>query len=82
MSLVGPRAHEVAEVARYRKSHKIVFAIKPGITGLAQINGSSDLPFDEENKLDLYYLEHWSLWLDIKILLKTLIFVFIDRSAC
>ena len=82
MSLVGPRAHEVAEVAKYRKNHKIVFAIKPGITGLAQISGSSDLPFDEENKLDLYYIEHWSLWLDIKILIKTFLFVFTDRSAC
>ncbi len=82
MSLVGPRAHEIKEVAKYRKQHKAVFAIKPGITGLAQINGSSDLPFDEENKLDLYYIEHWSLWLDIKILIKTVLFVFSDRSAC
>jgi len=82
MSLVGPRAHETKEVELYRKDHKAVFAIKPGITGLAQISGSSDLPFDEENKLDLYYIEHWSLWLDIKILIKTFIFMFIDRSAC
>ncbi len=82
MSLVGPRAHEVKEVAKYRKQHKAVFAIKPGITGLAQINGSSDLPFDEENKLDLYYIEHWTLWLDIKILIKTSAFIFFDRSAC
>jgi len=82
MSLVGPRAHEIKEVAKYRKQHKAVFAIKPGITGLAQINGSSDLPFDEENKLDLYYIEHWSLWLDVKILIKTSVFVFSDRSAC
>ena len=82
MSLVGPRAHEIEEVAHYRKDHKVVFAIKPGITGLAQINGSSDLPFDEENKLDIYYIEHWSLWFDIKILIKTFVFMFIDRSAC
>ncbi|TRZ81971.1 sugar transferase [bacterium] len=82
ISLVGPRAHEIEEVARYRKQHKVVFAIKPGITGLAQISGSSDLPFDEENKLDLYYIEHWTLWLDVKILLKTFIFIFLDKSAC
>lgn len=82
MSLVGPRAHEQAEVKKYRKSHRVVFAIKPGITGLAQISGSSDLPFDKENKLDLYYIEHWSLWLDLKILIKTFVFMFIDRSAC
>jgi exopolysaccharide biosynthesis polyprenyl glycosylphosphotransferase len=82
MSLVGPRAHEVKEVALYRKDHKAVLVIKPGITGLAQISGSSDLPFHEENKLDLYYIEHWSLWLDVKILIKTFVFMFIDRSAC
>jgi exopolysaccharide biosynthesis polyprenyl glycosylphosphotransferase len=82
LSLVGPRAHEIDEVAKYRKHHKAVLIIKPGITGLAQISGSSDLPFDEENKLDLYYIEHWSLWLDIKILIKTFIFMFKDRSAC
>ncbi len=82
MSLVGPRAHETNEVARYRKEHKAVFVIKPGITGLAQISGSSNLPFAEENKLDLYYIEHWSLWLDIKILVKTFFFMFVDRTAC
>jgi exopolysaccharide biosynthesis polyprenyl glycosylphosphotransferase len=82
MSLVGPRAHEIEEVKKYKGNHKAVFAIKPGITGLAQISGSSDLPFGEENKLDLYYIEHWSLWLDIKILIKTFFFMFTDRSAC
>jgi len=82
LSLVGPRAHEINEVAKYMKHHKAVLVIKPGITGLAQISGSSDLAFDEENKLDLYYIEHWSLWLDIKILIKTFVFMFADRSAC
>jgi lipopolysaccharide/colanic/teichoic acid biosynthesis glycosyltransferase len=80
--LVGPRAHEIQEVAKYKKDHKAILVIKPGITGLAQISGSSDLPFDEENKLDLYYIEHWSLWLDVKVIIKTFIFIFIDRSAC
>lgn len=71
MSLVGPRPHMPKEVARYEKWHKKVFNLKPGITGLAQISGRSDLDFDEEVKLDTYYIENWSLWLDIKILLKT-----------
>jgi lipopolysaccharide/colanic/teichoic acid biosynthesis glycosyltransferase len=46
-------------------------AIKPGVTGLAQISGRSDLDFDEEVKLDTYYIENWSLLLDIWILLRT-----------
>lgn len=71
MSLVGPRPHMPKEVAGYQKQHKKVFNIKPGITGLAQISGRSDLDFDEEAKLDIYYLENWSLGLDFKIMLKT-----------
>lgn len=80
MSLVGPRAHLPEEVEQYEKHHKFVLTIKPGITGLAQISGRSDLHFDEEVKLDRYYIENWSLWLDIKILLKTFLVV-INRSG-
>ena len=76
MSLVGPRPHLPEEVARYQKHHNFVFTIKPGITGLAQISGRSDLDFEEEVRLDSYYIENWSLWLDIKILLKTLLIPF------
>lgn len=72
MSLVGPRPHLPEEVAKYQKHHKFALAIKPGITGLSQINGRSDLDFEKEIKLDTYYIEHWSHWLDIKILLKTI----------
>lgn len=82
MSLVGPRPHEPGEVWGYEKHHKKVLAIKPGMTGLAQISGSSDLPFEEEIKLDTFYVERWSLGMDIKILLKTLIFLVKDKSAC
>ncbi len=82
MSLVGPRPHQPDEIAQYKSHHKKVLNIKPGITGLAQISGSSDLPFEEEIKLDTYYMENWSLKLDIYILLKTLIIVFRDKSAC
>jgi exopolysaccharide biosynthesis polyprenyl glycosylphosphotransferase len=72
MSLVGPRPHLPEEVAKYSKNHMFVLNIKPGITGLAQISGRSDLPFEKEIRLDRYYIENWSLWLDIKILFKTL----------
>lgn len=70
-SLVGPRPHLPEEVAKYKDYQKRVLDIKPGISGMAQISGRSDLDFDEEVKLDTYYIENWSLWLDIQILLKT-----------
>ncbi|HBH45954.1 MAG: hypothetical protein A2445_00755 [Candidatus Jacksonbacteria bacterium RIFOXYC2_FULL_44_29] len=72
MSLVGPRPHEPAEVNQYKNSDRKLLNIKPGVTGLAQISGRSNLPFDEEVRLDLYYIENWSLKLDLTILLKTL----------
>ncbi|MFH1551279.1 MAG: sugar transferase [bacterium] len=82
MSLIGPRPHEPNEIDCYEKHHKKVLAVKSGITGFAQARGSSDLPFEEEVKLDTYYVENWSLWMDLKIFLKTLVVLFKDRSAC
>jgi len=82
ISLVGPRPHQPDEIDRYEKHHKKVLLIKPGVTGMAQISGSSDLPFEEEVKLDTYYIENWSPKRDIYILLKTFIILFKDRSAC
>lgn len=75
MSLVGPRPHLPEEVEKYEHHHKFVLTIKPGITGFAQISGRSDLPFEEEVRLDTYYIENWSLLLDLKILLKTVFVV-------
>lgn len=72
LSLVGPRPHEPQEIARYERHHKKVLTIKSGVTGLAQISGAEKLPFEEEVKLDRYYIENWSLKKDIAILLKTL----------
>ena len=71
MSLVGPRPHQPREVEKYESHHKKVLAIKPGITGLAQISGRSDLTFEEEVQLDTLYIESWSVWTDLFILLKT-----------
>ncbi len=73
MSLVGPRPHLPEEVAKYQKQHKFVLTIKPGITGLAQVSGRSDLDFEEEVRLDTYYIEYWSPWMDMKVLLKTIL---------
>jgi len=76
MSLVGPRPHLPEEVDQYKTHHFGVFAIKPGITGLAQIYGRSNLDFEEEVKLDFYYIENWSMWLDFKIILKSAAIIF------
>lgn len=76
MSLVGPRPHLPEEVARYAKHHKFVLTVKPGITGMAQISGRSDLDFEQEVKLDTFYIENWTPLLDLKILIKTALVVF------
>lgn len=81
MSLVGPRPHLPEEVDKYEAHHKKVLTIKPGITGLAQVSGRSDLSFEEEVKLDVYYIENWSLWRDLVILFKTPIAVLKSRQA-
>ncbi|KKU78675.1 MAG: hypothetical protein UY05_C0051G0002 [Candidatus Peregrinibacteria bacterium GW2011_GWA2_47_7] len=72
MSLVGPRPHLPEEVEKYQRHHKFVLTIKPGITGLAQVSGRSDLSFETEIRLDTYYIENWTSFLDLKILFKTL----------
>ncbi|MGK2848943.1 MAG: sugar transferase [Minisyncoccota bacterium] len=71
MSLVGPRPHQEREVERYSEYHRRLLTIKPGVTGMAQVSGRSDLAFEDEYRLDVYYIENWSLWLDISICLKT-----------
>jgi len=81
MSLVGPRPHLPEEVARYDRHHRKVLTIKPGMTGMAQTSGRSDLTFEEEVKLDTYYIENWSLLLDLAILLRTPMAVLGNRES-
>jgi exopolysaccharide biosynthesis polyprenyl glycosylphosphotransferase len=81
MSIVGPRPHQPREVAGYAKLHMHVFSVKPGITGLAQISGRSDLSYEEEMRLDILYIERWSIWLDIIIFIKTPFILFRKRKA-
>jgi len=81
MSLVGPRPHLPEEVEHYRPEHRKVHTIKPGITGMAQISGRAELAFEEEVRLDTYYIEHWSPWLDLYILLKTPLVVLFRKGA-
>lgn len=72
MSLVGPRPPFPWEVAKYAEWHRRRLQVHPGITGLGQVSGRSDLPFDETALLDIWYIENWTLGLDLKILLRTL----------
>lgn len=81
MSLVGPRPHQPREVEKYKDAYPTVFTLKPGITGLSQISGRSDLAFEEEMKLDILYTERWSILLDLIILLKTPFILFQKRKA-
>jgi len=81
ISLVGPRPHQPDEISLYQRHHKKVLAIKAGATGLAQASGSSDLTFEQEVALDTFYVENWSLWLDVKIIAKTILKIFFDKSA-
>jgi len=71
MSLVGPRPPIPEEVAQYLPWHRRRLSVPPGMTGLWQVSGRSELTFDEMVLLDLYYIEHWSPWLDVSILLRT-----------
>ena len=80
ISLVGPRALIPQELNRYEQKHKIL-NVKSGITGLAQISGRRDLPWEQRRKLDIYYVQHWSFGLDIQILFKTIWQVFTSHGA-
>lgn len=73
MSFVGPRPLLVAYLNRYTPEQARRHQVKPGITGWAQINGRNTLGWEEKFKLDVWYVEHWSLWLDLKILFFTLL---------
>ena len=71
MSFVGPRPTLEYQVKKYNDFQKKRLLMKPGITGWALVNGRNKLTWAERIKLDIWYIEHWSFWLDIKILFKT-----------
>jgi lipopolysaccharide/colanic/teichoic acid biosynthesis glycosyltransferase len=71
MTLIGPRPTLPAQVAQYTERQHSRLSVKPGITGWAQINGRASLPWSERIELDLYYVEHRSLLLDLRILART-----------
>ena len=81
MSLVGPRPLPLRDYKLLEDWHRKRYLVLPGMTGLWQIAGRSDLSFDDLVRLDFYYLENWSIWLDISILLRTIPAVVAGRGA-
>ncbi|MBA2385361.1 MAG: sugar transferase [Actinobacteria bacterium] len=81
MSLVGPRPLPLRDSEKLEAWHRKRYLVLPGITGLWQISGRSNLTFDDLVRLDFYYIENWSIWLDISILVKTPLAVFSGRGA-
>ena len=81
MSLVGPRPLPMRDFERLEAWHRKRYLVLPGMTGLWQISGRSNLGFDDLVRLDFYYLENWSIWLDIAILMKTIPAVVTRRGA-
>jgi exopolysaccharide biosynthesis polyprenyl glycosylphosphotransferase len=81
MSLVGPRPAVPSEVAQYQPWHRKRLQVEPGMTGLSQVSGRSELTFDEMVMLDLFYAENWSLGLDFKIILRTIPTIIMGTGA-
>lgn len=79
ISLVGPRALIPQELSVYEKRHTIL-SVKSGLTGLAQVSGRRNISFEERRKLDIYYVQNWSFWMDLMILMKT-IRVVLERTG-
>ena len=80
ISLVGPRALIPQEINQYKRKD-IILAVKSGLTGLAQVSGRRNIGFEERRRLDVYYVQNWSLLLDIQILFKTVTSVLFRRGA-
>jgi sugar transferase EpsL len=79
MSIVGPRADIVEQVANYTEADRRRLAVKPGITGWAQVNGRDSIPWPQRFELDAWYIENWSLKLDAKIVWLTVRQLFGER---
>jgi len=81
LSLVGPRPILPQEMNMAKVRTSLLHSVKSGVTGLWQVSGRSELSFDERIELELYYAQNWSFWLDLKILIKTIVVVFQKRGA-
>jgi undecaprenyl-phosphate galactose phosphotransferase len=76
MSLIGPRPYMLSEKSKIGESSDMILAVKPGITGLWQVSGRSDVDFASRVEMDVWYVRNWNIWSDIIILLKTIQVVF------
>jgi lipopolysaccharide/colanic/teichoic acid biosynthesis glycosyltransferase len=81
MSLVGPRMISPEEVSMYKQFDMNLLTVLPGITGLWQVSGRSDISYDERVRLDMYYVRNWSIWLDFQLLYQTIPAVLKGRGA-
>lgn len=81
MSLIGPRPIVTAEIQLYKDDFEIFKQVLPGMTGMWQISGRNDLTYDERIGLDVYYVQNWSIWLDLHILMHTILSVLRGRGA-
>ncbi|HSR69463.1 MAG TPA: sugar transferase [Acidobacteriota bacterium] len=81
MSMVGPRAPLAEEVRHYTLRQRRRLSVKPGLTGLWQVSGRNDIDFDRWMELDLEYIDNWTFWLDLRIMLRTIPAVFTARGA-
>ena len=81
MSIVGPRMISPEEVSMYKQFDMNLLTVLPGITGLWQVSGRSDISYDERVRLDMYYVRNWSLWLDLQLLFQTIPAVLKGRGA-
>jgi lipopolysaccharide/colanic/teichoic acid biosynthesis glycosyltransferase len=81
MSLVGPRIITPAEVEKYEKWDLNLMTVRPGLTGLWQVSGRSDVTYEERVRLDMHYIRNWSIWLDIQLLFQTIPAVLRSRGA-
>lgn len=81
MSLVGPQPITESELVRYGEAKGLYDSVKPGLTGLWQVSGRSDLDYERRVSLDTWYVENWSVWHDIAILMKTVPVVLWRKGA-
>jgi lipopolysaccharide/colanic/teichoic acid biosynthesis glycosyltransferase len=81
MSLVGPRMITPEEISKYNQWDLNLLTVQPGITGLWQVSGRSDVSYDERVRLDMYYIRNWTFWFDLQLLIRTIPAVLFGRGA-
>ncbi|MFA6856976.1 MAG: sugar transferase, partial [Treponema sp.] len=81
MSFVGPRPVTDGELAKYGDSADYILSVTPGLSGMWQTSGRSDTEYEERITLDTYYIQNWSIWLDIWIIIKTIWVVIKGKGA-